>query len=351
MPNISFPTFANAMEINRALERIVRAISRAEERVDFLVGAGMSIPSGLPSGATLSRLLLRELFPDSAREKVSDAKIEELQNCAPLEAIADAVQLASGRTRDDLTKLLKSLYLTNAAPDQAHRDLVTLSMWEGVPRLERIFTTNFDHLLEHAFDQRGVEIAFHNTERMIGTIRDGKVPIIHVHGTLDSGQYQITEGDVFDTRFRLTDNILRGAFSEADAFVFVGYSMTDPDFRRLYRSFRQDLEDRRKTQGAADRMTYAVMPVSDPESYELARLVWQARGAILIPLSAGDFFARIKEILSDQLRGEVEAALTTKFGIDKQELAAKVAAVAAILRVEPPEAEQFLLEARTKVGE
>lgn len=85
-------------------------------------------------------------------------------------------------------------------------------------------------------------------------------------------------------------------------FVFVGYSMSDPDFRQIYMEYQDGLKLRSDYEDA--KKTYVVNKHSDIHSYRLAKQVWDSRKATLLPLDAEDFLKELWD--SVQLRGTKE---------------------------------------------
>jgi hypothetical protein len=346
-----YPAFAVASEVDQAIARIAEAIIEPSQRADFLFGAGMSIPASFPSGFDLSKILLRQFFPKSAADPVPDDGIKELAASTPLELVAEAVEGAPGKHRDDLTSRLKKIYLDDSKkPTKAHHDLASIAMWEGRAALDRLFTTNFDLLLEKTFDRRAITVFDNNTRVVMDSLREGKIPIIHIHGILDD-DYQITERDVINEAYRTTTQLFKNALFEADAFVFVGYSMGDPDFRRVYRNFRDEIEDRKATRGAADKTTYVVNPASSAEAYSLGRAIWDARGAVWIPLDAEAFFGRLRSILADDTGQKRDDAIMAKYGIDRDEYERRLRLLMDLLGIDRSDAVSFMFAARSKLGE
>ena len=269
-----YPPFADTREIDRAIDRIMQAI--LERRIDFLFGAGMSVDSGVPAGAALADRLLQIFFPPTGTDPPTPERREELTTRFQFEALVQAVEEARGTHREDLTRDLKRILTEpDYKPCQAHYDFLSVCLWEGAPpMLGRVFTTNFDGVLQQVLGGSAHTVTEENTREIAEAQRQGKIPVIHLHGTLESGKYQITESDLFDRRCRSRDSTVRSALNGAEAFVFVGYSMNDPDFRSLYLDYREDISLRR----TQDKKTYVVSPVGDGLEYDLARAVWRSRG-------------------------------------------------------------------------
>jgi hypothetical protein len=344
---IAYPQYVDADAIDQAFDRIAQAVM--ERRVDFLFGAGMSVDSGVPAGAQLAQKLLRLFFPATGLTPPSDERLSELAREIPFEILVEAVEASRGRNRVDLTKDLTKILLD---PDyeisQAHRDLLGVCNFLGSPPVVyRIFTTNFDHLLDKAFGRLGARITQANTLSVASAQRTGLVPILYLHGALDEPPYQITESDVFDPTFNVLRTIFRTALAEADAFVFVGYSMNDPDFRRVYRQYRSDIEARREL----TKLSYVVGPATDSYQYRLGRKLWEVRGAIWLPFTAAAFFAHLKAILETQGDNVVRKFIMQKYRLKTaEEYQDKVTQTSEILHISENDAVRFLAEAHTRTG-
>jgi len=344
---VTYPDFADVDLLDQAFERIAQAV--VQRRVDFLFGAGMSAESDVPVGAAVACRLLRILFPVTGTDPPSETRIADLAVRTPFEAIAEAVEKSPGKGRPDLTEKLRQIFVDPSYPlSPAHHDLLAIAHWFGSPPvLERIFTTNFDELLEIALGASGKRITELNTREIAGAQRTGLIPILYLHGVLEEGQYEITESDVFRTTFKALHNVFRTALSEADAFVFVGYSMSDPDFRRIYRGYREDIELRREN----GKDTYVVSPPADRYEYSLGHRIWKTRGAIWLPFTASEFFSRLKTILETKSTIFIEQSIMRKYGLKTtSEYLDKVKLTSEILNIGRADAIRFLAEARTKAG-
>lgn len=364
---VNYPEFigsAERIELDQAMKRIATAL--IERRADFLFGAGMSVqaPSSVPAGRDLAVKLLEEYFPDGGDDaKSGDAKcptcggktdipprkfrLEDLATALPFECIAEAIENGPGKKRDDLTKYLQQLLFNREFKiNPAHHEFLTVFSWDGHARLRRVFTTNFDPLIELALGAHAVRVTEKNANDIDGIQERKQVPVLHLHGVLDE-DYQITESDVFDEEFQNLHFRLRTALDESDVFVFVGYSMSDPDFRRLYLRHRDNLKFRQQRKKDA----YVVGPARDHYSYVLAKAVWESRYAIFLPLDAESFFAGVKYFLDRSTRQEIQRAIMKKYGLkDEKAFDDKVNNAADILQIDKAEATQFLFEARTKTG-
>ena len=345
---INYPEYVDIDAIDQAFARIAQAVM--QKRVEFLFGAGMSIESGVPAGPQLAQMLLRLFFPETGVNPPTDSRLAEWARETPFELLVEAVEASRGRNRADLTQDLTKLLLDPGYDiSKAHRDLLAVCNWLGSPPVvTRIFTTNFDRLLDKAFGKLGKRITQANTREIVSAQRTGLVPILYLHGTIEESSYQITESDVFDSSFNSLQTMFRTALAEADAFVFVGYSMNDPDLRRVYRAYRSDIESRRELA----KLSYVVGPAADAYQYRLGRKLWEVRGAIWLPFTAAAFFARLKAILERQGDNLVRRFIMQKYRLKtNEEYLDKVTLTSEILHISENDAIRFLAEAHTKTGQ
>ncbi|HKR58259.1 MAG TPA: SIR2 family protein [Pyrinomonadaceae bacterium] len=340
----SYVTDPDALDL--AFQDIIKALN--DDSAGFLFGAGMSAASGVPTGNQLLQSLLRLRFPDTGVDPPDDDILRRLVQEFPFEVSVEAIANRLGRYREQLTEELKRILLEpNFKPSTAHEDFAAVCFWGGRPRLDRVFTTNFDLLLEAVLgESRAVPITESNAKEISKVVGKSKIPILHLHGVLD-GIYQITETELYNDDYKALNSEFRTALGYKNAFVLVGYSMNDPDFRNIYLSYRREIIARR----VGDKKTYVVSPARDGYSYRLGSDVWKVRGADWIPLDAATFFARLKYLLEHRFDKETRDSVKSKFNLgDEKALEDLIARVADALRVDPADALEFLKESRTKGG-
>jgi hypothetical protein len=346
---IAYPDYlgdSDADVIDRAFERIVKALNSRDAR--FLIGAGMSATSNVPTGSGLLEQLLRIYFPESGARAPSGERLASLALEFPFEVVMEAIQNNLGVSRQDMTEHLKSILLDpKYVPSQAHHDFLSICFWGGSSRVDQVFTTNYDLLIEQAMGQdRAVTITEKNARQLRKAQSDGLIPILHLHGLLDE-EFQLTETDVYRDNFSSLSSEFRTALGYSDAFVFIGYSMNDPDFRSVYMNYRREIVTRRQV----DKKTYVVSPAKDGHSYRLGKEVWKARGADWIPLDASSFLARLKQLLEYHADRDARARVKEKFELEDEEaLNELIERTAGALRVDSSEALQFLSDTRKRGG-
>jgi len=343
----SYPDFVgDTNRLDQALLRISDGLK--DRRTEFLFGAGMSKESDLPIGGELLVKLLNNFFPSFGDNPPDEARLQELEGAFPFEAIMEAIENMPGGKREDLTQALKALLIDpQPEPAQAHHDFLSVCLWGARPRLHNVFTTNYDSLLEDVMGKAlSVPITERNAKQMREAHDSGKICVIHLHGMIEDGDYKITESDLYTKTYSVLAGEFRNALT-ADAFVFVGYSMNDPDFRDLYMQHRREIIDRKRV----DRDTYVVGPARNEHEYQLGKAIWDARGAVWIPLGAGAFFSKLKTIVTTRVEDRIRTEVMRKFDVkDDAALADFLARTSKLLRVDNDEALVFLHDMRKPTG-
>src|SRR5512138_3712544 len=235
-----------------AQSRLFDRLARGQRLL--LVGAGASRWAGLPSWREAVCALADDLVP-ALREHVPDARERFVPPApderVPVEAllrIPEAHRFLRGEAR--LVERLSALFDT-AAIDPArlplHREIVRLSRF--VPA---IYTTNFDDLLERAFEALGRSCQVVAEPEDLRSWRFDEAggrhvpryPIYKLHGTLGRpGSLVVGESD-FQRRSDLASNPIDLRFCSdvmGREILLVGYGFNDPNLRWIWTKLR-DLE-------------------------------------------------------------------------------------------------------------
>lgn len=136
------------------------------------------------------------------------------------------------------------------------------------------------------------------------------------------------------------------ALHSSDAFVFVGFSLNDMDFRKIYLDFVQQL----KTRNANGKTTFFVSPAEDKYSYALGSEIWRLREAMWIPLGAKTFFAKLRDVVQNRAIAAIREQVGEKYRRKGKEVDALIDLTSKLWRLSREDALLFLYEARTRVG-
>lgn len=208
----------------------------------LFVGAGLSRPSGYVDWRELLRGIAEDLKLDIDRE-------------TDLVAIAQ-YHLNKVGTRSDLNQLLVNEFTKDATLTQNHHLLASLGV-------DTVWTTNYDDLLEQAYQEAGKKIDVNRTrENLAVTVPGRKVTIYKMHGdkTLpDEAVLTKEDYEAYDTKRSLFSTSLRGDLVDK-TFLFLGFSFTDPNIDYILSRIRILL-------GENQRRHYCIMKsVSKPTS-------------------------------------------------------------------------------------
>ena len=188
------PKLTEIPAVNDALWQIAGQIRN--KAVSFFFGAGMSsaAPSTIPTGAALGSEIVTRLFP----QRVDKENAMRLASAFPLEVLAEALAQDNIQLRTGLDELLtKQVAVAEFDTPDAHKALAGLA-----PYLTRIYTTNFDKLIERAFGDGCISVADSNDLPRVADAERREVPaILHVHG-VEPGPYLITESDLLAIELR-----------------------------------------------------------------------------------------------------------------------------------------------------
>jgi hypothetical protein len=232
------------------LEAAIDQIARYPGDITMFVGAGVSTESELPSWNGLIRQLLLDAETGAELDDGDrDLWIEAVVSQGPLAAAA----IARAHYPDDIAfrqALRAALYGGRAPDDFVPGALAGQIAWlkqELGPRL-RLVTANYDGLLERALEEVGLDPVAYVQNR---GEPEGKAAVWHLHGRLMKtrsgtgwarvGRLVLTEGDyALSTSQTWPEGFVAGCLADS-LCVFVGLSMTDPNFIRwLYRYVNPD---------------------------------------------------------------------------------------------------------------
>lgn len=175
------------------------------------VGAGISRASGFVDWKGLLRDVAKDLDLDVDKE-------------TDLVALAQ-YHVNSRRSRSHLNQLLIEEFTKDATLTDNHRLIANLP-------LETVWTTNYDDLLERAFEEAHKKIDVKRTkENMAITVPRRAVTIYKMHGDKmmpDEAVLTKEDYEAYDHKRSIFSMKLKGDLIERP-FLFLGFSFTDPN--------------------------------------------------------------------------------------------------------------------------
>lgn len=203
------------------------------EEVSLFVGSGFSIEASAPSVSQLKELILNDFDDEDLKSQHIDDGLAELSNFYVNEQCVGS--------RNQLISLLKKAFEFTPSCMDDHE------MLARIPHFSKIFTTNYDTLLESSYQQNEINVV--RTDKDC-TYLEKPVSIFKVHGDftdpdsviITSDDYEKFKGswpnqamwDLVKTEF-LTKNIL-----------FIGYSLEDDNILQLIKFISESVNDNQK---------------------------------------------------------------------------------------------------------
>jgi formylglycine-generating enzyme required for sulfatase activity/NAD-dependent SIR2 family protein deacetylase len=242
----------------------------------LFLGAGISLncddKEGFPDGKEFARLLSKKFLN---REPNADESLMQ---------IAQQTIWQNNGSRQPLESYLKDIFSAPSVhPLPPHNALAQLN----VPMI----STNYDRLIEDAFRRNNLRLSIILEGRDL--IEHDRNLLIKIHGCVSNpANCIISEEDYYRwlTFESEVKNLIRAWFLMY-RIVFVGYSLSDINFRQLI------IELRRKF-GSSFRNCYIVTPHVDRESYNY-KFLTNTIGAQFIEADAKNFLESLVSILTE----------------------------------------------------
>jgi hypothetical protein len=298
---IEFPDYVDKNDLHQRMAELAKA--GLDRKLLLLLGAGFSKDArGYPTGAELAESLVRGTYSG-----YSAAEIQAAANKYELAAISQQfVEKATGKA-PALLKLVQD-HLSKRPPTKSatETDLATIA---SLCRMRRIFTTNFDEIIEQSLGTRHRFV-----KPAIANIQDFEAEadllditgVFHLNGDLSAPR--MTEDDLRTHRSVFFELLRQDMLTKV--LVMIGYSFRDDSITQIY----DQLFDLLRSVGE-DRKSYIVMPMDGKLDYKLAERLWDARGNIVvIPLRAGDFLHLLLSHIEEVRYDVVVKGLATELG-------------------------------------
>ena len=223
------------------------------------------------------------------------------------------------RGRDALEQRLVHTYSAPAEPTRLQR-IIARFPWDVV------FTTNYDRLLELAFQEQGREVDVVVEDPQIGRVTErSRTTLVKMHGCVSRPHSLVVTREDYDAYARRHPAIITYLQSllSTRTFLFVGFSLRDPNFRSIYRIVQQVL-------GSFRRYAYAIFLERAVNEYILQ--YWRRQRLLILPLaSPGQVRAFLREGQETASRWEARQhqlpAILDGLGPERGKLEAHVAAL------------------------
>lgn len=216
----------------------------------------------------------------TAREIVEDLSTRKLyiKSSMKFEQAFFSVKHKEGRT--EVERLLDEyINIPNIEPLPAHFYLSDLNF-------SAYLTTNFDVLMERAFDNREIEYAVIIEDSDVSRWQmKNKVPIVKLHGSITRPKTIIAAEDeykAFGSRGQILASVLKVLLANK-TILFCGFSLLDVDFKMAYQELKDILGDYMPR-------SYAI--VKNVEEYD--RSYWESQNVTLIDFDLTQFLKKLR---------------------------------------------------------
>lgn len=221
--------------MDRILERLIKYIRK--EDVALFIGAGFSLKAGAPSVWDIIKAILEE-----GGKSFADTIPANDQN--NLRLVSEAF-IHDCNGRNDLMTLLRNLFAFEPKDTSDQQTLVR------IPHIKKIFTTNYDTLIEDAYPKSKRNIVIANEG--CAFTEDNVVTIYKVHGDIttlnDCSSIIISESDYKgyfkNKRFNFIWEELKNTFIKKHV-VFVGYGLEDDNILDIIKTVRKSINNSMK---------------------------------------------------------------------------------------------------------
>lgn len=177
----------------------------------LFVGAGASIDSGMPSWNEAIANINEKLGIDKAGDNL---------------LVPQYYYNTHGKKK--YNELMQSIFKFNQPlpTTDIHDEIVKFNV-------NTIITTNYDHLIEDAFEKSGQSIQVISKDKDLAYANDGKI-LIKMHGDFENDNFVLKEDDYlnYSNNFKLIENYIKSLIG-TKVILFIGYSLSDPDVKQI----------------------------------------------------------------------------------------------------------------------
>ncbi|MCD5461900.1 SIR2 family protein [Lactobacillus delbrueckii subsp. bulgaricus] len=188
----------------------------------LFVGAGVSKNSGMPLWSEAVDQIAKAVGVDP--KKFDNLKIPQFYY--------------NDRGKKEYTQFMKQIFRYGDVlkPCEIHNQIVDFD-------LDTIITTNYDNLIEQAFQNRNQVIQPICQDSDLSYAQPGK-ELIKMHGDFEHDNFVLKEDDYlnYSENFKLIENYVKSLVG-SKVILFIGYSFSDPDTKQIFTWVKNTLKD------------------------------------------------------------------------------------------------------------
>ena len=243
-----------------------------EKKFILFAGAGVSKDAGVPTAWELMLKTARLFYAQENTGDFSDAEVNEwFKTCKYAQMEYSELIRELYPTISEQRNFLDKWLGSNEIGD-VHRSIAELARRDII---RGIVTTNFDSLLEHALEEKGIRVQVisndDDLENSEPFIQCKSFRIYKPHGTIDRGHLKNTPKDLESLSSLMEDELVR--VTSEHAVLVLGYSGQDEDILKIFR--------RRKNQ------YYPVFWVNPSKPSEKVKFIFDDDKNVFIPCKEG----------------------------------------------------------------
>ncbi len=206
--------------------------SFSQNNAVLFAGAGVSISAQLPSWNTFIDKLLNELeieYPNSSFKKA-----KELAKRGDYILAAELIKEEAGRKLSDE---IERTFSTRKEPGPIHKELARIPFSFAI-------TTNYDPLLEKAYKAENESFNWQKIGDFFKYIKKNKFAILKLHGdSLIGDSHIMAKKDYNKFMGNFLINPVLSSFFSYRTFIFLGYSLQDPNIIKLLEEGKSIFKD------------------------------------------------------------------------------------------------------------
>ena len=223
------------------------------EQVSIFIGAGFSKEAGAPSVYDLKNAILDEIHDTNAKEVHENNSLADLSNF-----FVNEVCLGS---RNPLIRILRETFEFIPKCMDDHKLLA------NIPHFKRIFTTNYDTLLENSYEQNEVRVIRNDADC---AYINKPFTVFKIHGDFTDSDSVVITSDDYNQFFTSNKNpimwdLVKAEFATKN-ILFIGYSLEDDNILDIIRKVSD-------AQGKNQNEMFLIAPkISQEKQEELRKL-------------------------------------------------------------------------------
>lgn len=227
-------------------EELISLVRR--EQVSLFIGAGFSKEAGAPSVWDLQKSILERIYDTEKRKSHENDSLADLSNF-----FVNEIHLGS---RNPLMRILRKAFDFEPTCMDDHNLLAK------IPHFRRIFTTNYDTLLEDSYAKNDVCVVRNDADC---AYMNKPFTVVKVHGDFTDPDSVVITSDDYKQFFTASKNpimwdLVKTEFATKN-ILFIGYSLEDNNILDII----QKVSD---TQGNNQNEMFLIAPGISPEKQE-----------------------------------------------------------------------------------